>query len=152
MQRVDVALVSIKKEGITVSFYIKDWNYDDELENVKIAEKVTSEFAIGCFEIDVTDLNGEIENIEKIIEKTKKEIERLKKSKWNEEEALLYEEEYLEFLQSEKKKIEEAELVDEIVIEYSMCALNVKFNGKSVEINNDCGLLFKNIKLKIKIY
>jgi len=152
MQRVDVALVSIKKEGITVSFYIKDWNYDDELENVKIAEKVTSEFAIGCFEIDVTDLNGEIENIEKIIEKTKKEIERLKKSKWNEEEAVLYKEEYLEYLESEKEKIEQAELVDEIVIEYSKCTLNVKFNGKSVEIDDDCELLFRNMRLKIEKY
>ena len=140
------------KEDITVSFYVKDWNYDDELENVKIGEKVTSEFAIGCFVIYIENLNGEIEFIEDLIEKTKTEIEKLKKSKWNEEEALLYKKEYLEFLQSEKEKIEEAELVDEIVIEYSKCTLNVKFNGKSVEIDDDCELLFRNMRLKIEKY
>jgi len=151
MKRVDMAKVTVK-EDITVSFYVKDWNYDDELENVKIGEKVTSEFAIGCFVIYIENLNGEIEFIEDLIEKTKTEIEKLKKSKWDEEEALLYEEEYLEFLQSEKEKIEEAELVDELVIEYSKCTLNIRYNGKSIEVHEDCEILFKNIKLKIEIY
>lgn len=147
-----MAVIAIK-EDITVSFYVKDWNYDDELENIKIGEETEiGEFSIGCFEIHIENLRGEIETIEKMIEKTKKEIEMLKKSKWNEEEAVLFKEEYLEYLKEEKRKIEEAELVDEIVIEYSKCTLNVKFNGKSVEIDDDYELLFKNVRLKIEKY
>jgi len=150
MKRVDKAVIAVN-QGL-VSFYVRDWGYDDELEEIKIAEEVISEFGIGCFEIDVTDLNGEIEKIEEMIEKTKEEIRKLKKSKWNEEEAVLFKEEYLEYLKEEKRKIEEAELVDEIVIEYSKCTLNVKFNGKSVEIDDDYELLFKNVRLKIEKY
>jgi len=34
MKRVDMAKVTVK-EDIAVSFYIKDWNYKDELEEIK---------------------------------------------------------------------------------------------------------------------
>ncbi len=150
--RTDIAIVKTEENQVKVLLYQKDYNYDDELEYFKIGEAETN-FTIGCFEIEIYNLKDEIATIEEIIEKTKKRIEELESSKWDESESILFEREYLEYLREEKRKIEEAESVNEIKIEYSMCHLRIIVdNDQEIDIDNDREILFKNIKIKIEKY
>ena len=148
MKRVDRAIIEKKK----VVLCKKDVNYDDDLVYVKIDELEGEfiEFVMGCFEIAVIDMTDEIGRYENMIEEANKRLEELENSEWNEEEAIINEKEYIEYLKEEKRKLEEAEETDEIVIDYSMCKLNVRYNGKSIEVEDDKELLFKNMKIKIE--
>jgi superfamily I DNA/RNA helicase len=154
MKRVDRAVVKAENNEIKIELYQADLNYDDELEFYLYQIIDTDNFAIGCFEISVypKEEKKEIEDIEAMIKKAEKEISDLSNSKWNEEEAIRYKKEYIEYLQEEKRKIEEAEHVKEVIIDYSNCSLKVYYNGKSIEIHDNRDLLFKNLKIIIEKY
>jgi vacuolar-type H+-ATPase subunit I/STV1 len=154
MKRVDRAVIvkAENSEEFKIILYQADWNYDDELEFYQIAEIDTDNFAIGCFEISAypKEEEKEIQTIEKMIKDAEKEIDELSNSKWNEEGAIRHLKEYIEYLKEEKRKLEEAEETDEIVIDYSMCRLTIRYNGKSIEVEDDKELLFKNMKIKVE--
>jgi hypothetical protein len=156
MKRVDRAVIKIINNRVNVELYQKeDWSYNDELEFFKIAEiKEESNFAIGCFEVEVfvSVSIDEIKRLEEMIKEAKKELEGLESSKWNESEAIMYKKEYIEYLEEEKRKREEAESVNVIVIDYSMGTLRINYNEKSIEIKDDKELLFKNLEIKIEKY
>jgi hypothetical protein len=74
----------------------------------------------------------------------------LERSEWNEDEAIRFYSEHIEFLQEQKRKLEEAEIVNKLVMDYKKGQLTIHFNGKTLEIEDDKELLFRNIEIKIE--
>jgi hypothetical protein len=154
MKRINKSVIELNNNKVLVTLYRTDETYNDEIEDIQISslEGDSIEFAIGCFEvfIDTQDQTEQLKKIEKMIEKSEKNISELQESKWNEEEAILSEQEYLEYLKEERKKLTEAEDVDRIIIRYSKCKLEICFNEKTIEIDSDTNLIFKNLEIKIE--
>jgi DNA repair exonuclease SbcCD ATPase subunit len=112
-----------------------------ELENAGLTRETTIEYSI-CKDY---------------IEETTEELEELKDSKKNIEEEIREKEEYIERLKERKRNLENMDLIREMVIQYSMCKLTIKYEnekGEYVEmgIDNDKDLTFKNIKLNVWKY
>ncbi|MBX0312717.1 MAG: hypothetical protein JHC31_13285 [Sulfurihydrogenibium sp.] len=116
------------------------------------------EFRLGEFVISVYKINKEeeIRKIEEMIEKAKKELGELRKSPWNEEEAILHLEEYIEYLEEKKKEIEGAEHADKITIEYytNPTYINVTYNDKTIKVEEGerKKILLENIEIVVEKY
>jgi len=151
MKRVDRVILEAREDKTVAELFMKEWNHEDELEYVKVGEiNGDLEFAVGCFEIFVSE--NEAARLDEMIENAKKEVENLKNSKWNEEEAVRETQEYIEYLKEKKKEIENAEYVERLVIDYSKCILEIDYNGKKIAVDDDREILFKNMKIQIEKY
>ena len=151
MKRVDRVILEARENKIVAELFMKEWSHEDELEYVKVGEiNGDLEFAVGCFEIFVSE--NEAARLDEMIENAKKEVENLKNSKWNEEEAVIETQEYIEYLKEKKKEIENAEYVERLVIDYSKCILEIDYNGKKIVVDDNREILFNNMKIQIEKY
>jgi TolA-binding protein len=162
MKRVNRAVISMKDNNLKISLFKDEFNYDDELEYIKVAELSPDEsfddheFAMGCYEIHLykQDYEKELEFIEQRIRESEEKIEELKHSKWNEDNAIRFYKEKIEYLKEEKEKLQNAEKVEELVIDYSMGKLQYFLNGEwkdiDMEEKDSEELLFKNLEVKIE--
>lgn len=146
MKKADRATIEIGKDGIIeVAFHQKRWENDEytgcdrlyyaEIDRLKSQKDV--KFAIGCFEVFVAKNKTDV--IDKIIEKTKKEIKNLKNSENENNKAIMQKKESLEYLYKiikDKKEIENAEYVEKIAIDYYYTEnLRINYNGEIIEID-----------------
>jgi hypothetical protein len=102
-------------------------------------------FHIGCFEIGLTIYpKDELSFIKGRIEGYKDDLEKLKIGElWSEDtdEAIENCKRYIKGLEEEKRNLENAEVVKELVLDYTRGSL--KINGKSIKVSDVKLLYFK---------
>lgn len=181
-------------EMLKTTLYRKDWNdIDDEIEITKVSELEGKnvEFIIGCYEVNIIHVATEenknrISEIEKEIEETKEKLKKFKEDNIYKrvketlgpgigstgkeflerrmKEGVESAKRYIEHLKREKNRIEYAEHIEKMVIDYSMGYLYLNYNGINgetiIELNDDgtCSVIFtsqlsfRNMKIKIRKY
>jgi hypothetical protein len=145
--------VEDKIEAVLYDYYD---SYDDGLEYVEIdkVEGKLIEFPMGCFDVCIC-INTDKDEIDEMIEDAKRRLQELEESPWNEEEAIIFQQEYIEYLQEKKKAIEEADETRELVIEYSRCKLTIGYENEKgeyvkIEADDDKEIVFKNVIIKVE--
>jgi RecG-like helicase len=136
---------------------------EDELntilnDTIKIMNDKYTEFRLGNFVVSVYKINKKekMKEIERMTEKAKNELDELRKSPWNEDEAIIHIEEFLEYLDEEKKKIENAEYAETITIEYYIdpTYISITYNDKTTKIEEGerKEILLENIEIVVEKY
>jgi hypothetical protein len=123
--------------------YRKDLDDNDELVYIEVDEPKRN-FAIGCFEVFVSR-NPKIEKLEKEIDKVYEKL----RSEQSESIKKTYAE-WIDVFTKQKQKLLDAETVEEIVMDYAYGKLRIEYNGKSIEIDDNKELFFRNIEIRIE--